>query len=419
MAVFWKQHREATHVTREEALLCLRVSSAEFDRLCVLNNVYPYTITKGEQVNKTTLVQYKAEDITKIRRSHVKERLRIQKKNKKKADAFLRTNRAEKIQNLPFDRINYAKILLEKYPTFLDCLQDLGECLTCLLLTQTLLSTASRIHLSLSFSLLSQIRRELEHFFLFIIHRAETPKTFITKSGIYYQLSLKGTTITYKEAFAAESMEDILGINTNVIITSAELYAKLLEKVNFRLYKEEGLEEHLRAKRRELLSSPSPPTPSTSTTPLVDKSTPKITLSPTLTLGERSGVFKDQAFFVSPSCTPLLTSLHLLILSEGGEIEEAPEHAKYYLTDGQIEEPLSVHRTYIHPQYIYDSINTGAADLNSYRIGKEIPPHPMVLKERTVMQNLKEQDKLRDDLSSLSARKREKIERLLACMGQQ
>jgi pescadillo protein len=123
-------------------------------------------------------------------------------------------------------------IVKERYPTFIDALHDLDDCLTLCFLFSTFPSLP---HIPRDQSLLC---RRLTIEFLHAVMTAKAlRKVFVSIKGYYYQAELKGQTITWimphHFSFEPQTKNDV---DFKLMSIFVEFYITMLGFVNYRLY---------------------------------------------------------------------------------------------------------------------------------------------------------------------------------------
>lgn len=123
-------------------------------------------------------------------------------------------------------------IVKERYPTFIDALRDLDDCLTLCFLFSTFPSLS---HIPRDQSLLC--RRLTIEFLHAVIAAKALRKVFISIKGYYYQAEIKGQTITWivphHFCFEPQAKNEV---DFKVMSTFVEFYIVMLGFVNYRLY---------------------------------------------------------------------------------------------------------------------------------------------------------------------------------------
>ncbi|KAG2546684.1 hypothetical protein PVAP13_9KG038700 [Panicum virgatum] len=146
----------------------------------------------------------------------------IAKKNRDLADRLLNRPPTYKLD----------KLVLERYPTFVDALRDLDDCLTLVHLFAALPAVdgerveVNRIH---------NCRRLSHEWQAYISRTHSLRKTFISVKGIYYQAEVQGQKITW---LTPHALQQVLtdDVDFNVMLSFLEFYETLLGFVNFKLY---------------------------------------------------------------------------------------------------------------------------------------------------------------------------------------
>lgn len=123
-------------------------------------------------------------------------------------------------------------IVKERYPTFIDALRDLDDCLTLCFLFSTFPSLK---HIPRDQSLLC--RRLTIEFLHAVIAAKALRKVFVSIKGYYYQAEIKGQVITWivphHFSFEPQAKNDV---DFKMMSIFVEFYITMLGFVNFRLY---------------------------------------------------------------------------------------------------------------------------------------------------------------------------------------
>ncbi|KAI8000977.1 hypothetical protein LOK49_LG09G00440 [Camellia lanceoleosa] len=123
-------------------------------------------------------------------------------------------------------------LIRERYPSFIDALRDLDDCLTMVHLFAALPAIerdkidVKRIH---------NCRRLSHEWQAYVSRTHKLRKTFISVKGIYYQAEVEGQKITWLTPHALQQvLPDV--VDYNIMLTFLEFYETLLAFVNFKLY---------------------------------------------------------------------------------------------------------------------------------------------------------------------------------------
>ncbi|KAG8227097.1 hypothetical protein J437_LFUL007434 [Ladona fulva] len=227
----------AQYITRKGALKKLQLNLKDFRKLCILKGVYPREprnrkrAQKGETSIKTLYhmkdIQFLMHEplIWKMRDYHV---FTHRVKRAKALQDFELMNRL--LKNHPTLQLDH--IVKERYPTFVDAIRDLDDCLTLCFLFSTFPSLK---HVPREHSLMC--RRLTVEFLHYVIEARALRKVFISIKGYYYQAEIKGQTVTWivPHHFSFKPHEKN-EVDFSVMSHFVEFYIIMLGFVNFRLY---------------------------------------------------------------------------------------------------------------------------------------------------------------------------------------
>ncbi|KAF8733807.1 hypothetical protein HU200_014657 [Digitaria exilis] len=227
-----KEGNAAKYITRTKAVNYLQVSLAIFRKLCILKGVFPRQPKKKVEGNHKTY--YHMKDIAFLAHDPLIEKFRqikVHRKKVKKAIAKKNRDLADRLLNRP-PTYKLDRLVLERYPTFVDALRDLDDCLTMVHLFAALPAVdgerieVKRIH---------NCRRLSHEWQAYISRTHALRKTFISVKGIYYQAEVQGQKITW---LTPHALQQVLtdDVDFNVMLTFLEFYETLLGFVNFKLY---------------------------------------------------------------------------------------------------------------------------------------------------------------------------------------
>lgn len=146
--------------------------------------------------------------------------IKVHRRKVKKAVAKKNRDLADRLLNRP-PTYKLDRLVLERYPTFVDALRDLDDCLT-------------MVHLFAALPAVDGERVEVKR-----IHNCRRLSheclTFISVKGIYYQAEVQGQKITW---LTPHALQQVLtdDVDFNVMLSFLEFYETLLGFVNFKLY---------------------------------------------------------------------------------------------------------------------------------------------------------------------------------------
>ncbi|XP_059171927.1 pescadillo homolog [Physella acuta] len=227
-------------ISRNKALKKLQLNLADFRTLCIFKGIYPVEPLHRKKVNKgsTALktyynlkdIQFLSHDqlISKFRETkHYVRKLKkaVAKKNKF-AESLLRDNKPV---------YSLKSVIKERYPSFIDALRDLDDCLNLCCVFATF------PHSKKVFVEMVQLcRKRTVEFHHFVIAAKALRKVFVSIKGIYYQADIKGETITWVVSHK-RGYEPPHDVDYKIMQTFAEYYCVLLGHINIKLFSDSHL----------------------------------------------------------------------------------------------------------------------------------------------------------------------------------
>lgn len=236
------------YVTRNQAIRKLQVSLPDFRKLCIWKGIYPREPRSRKKVLKSSTSSttfYYAKDIQFLLHEPLVQKFRDQKVLEKKisralgrgdvADAARLDGNASRPEKTGKPRYTLDHVIRERYPTFVDALRDLDDCLSMLFLFANLPSTSS-----VPAKMIARCERLCLEFQHYLIVSRSVAKSFLSIRGIYYQASIQGEDILWLVPYKFN--QRIVGdVDFRIMGTFVEFYMTLLGFVNFRLYTSIGL----------------------------------------------------------------------------------------------------------------------------------------------------------------------------------
>ena len=412
-------------MTRKAALKKLQLSLNDFRRLCILKGIYPREprnrkrAQKGQAGIKTL---YHVKDIQFLMHEPIIWRLRDYKIFNKKVGRARAVKDFESLKkylnNHPTLKLDH--IVKERYPTFLDALRDLDDCLTLCFLFSTFPSIA---HVPRDQSALC--RRLTIEFLHAVIEAKALRKVFVSIKGYYYQAEIKGETITWivphHFSFEPQSRAEV---DFKLMSTFVEFYTVMLGFINFRLYHSLNLfyppkfsvvsqnddeksivdEEVFVSERVAALNFPVSKTSSGEEEEEVEIDTFSTEDTPEKIeeakieaekIKNLKGLFKGLKFFINREVPrePLVFIIRCFggevswdkLLFVGASFDENDESVTHQIADRPSMDKQFISRYYIQPQWVFDSVNARQLlPVNKYFMGEVLPPHlsPFIDKSR-------------------------------------
>ncbi|RWS25384.1 pescadillo-like protein, partial [Leptotrombidium deliense] len=235
-----KHGKPKAFITRRKAMQKLQVSLKDFRRLCILKGIYPVEpknrnkMNGGSSQSKTFYllsdIQYLAHEPILWKLWDFKIFMRRMAKAKGKRD-YETVDLIQK--NKPFYKLDH--IVAERYPRFIDALRDVDDALSMCFLYSRFSKTSL-----LPLELIEVSRKLSVEFMHYVIEVKALRKVFVSIKGYYYQVEIKGQTITWvvPHNFNVGRYHDV---DFKVMTTFNEFYVHLVGFVIYRLYSEANL----------------------------------------------------------------------------------------------------------------------------------------------------------------------------------
>lgn len=421
-------------ITRTQAVKKLQISLADFRRLCIFKGIYPREPRNKKKANKGSTAPvtfYYAKDIQYLMHEPVLMKFREHKTFAKKLQRALGRGEISDAEKLDSNRPQYKldHVIKERYPTFLDALRDLDDPLNMLFLFANMPATDK-----VSTRIIKTAETLTNQWLAYVAKERCLKKVFVSIKGVYYEANVKGQEIRWLVPFKFPTLIPT-DIDFRIMLTFLEFYSNLLKFVLFKLYKdsnlvypplinkevlksvggltsyilnEDALPQKVNDEQGQLLSKKElskalKADKQSNDEEIEDIEEEKVELDefstekgdsliqPSKYLSPTSQLFEGFVFFVSREVP--LDILEFCILSCGGKIisEVAINELKYNDSESYKKLDLSkiTHeiidrpkfekvggRTYIQPQWVFDSINKKELiSVNKYVPGEILPPH--------------------------------------------
>ncbi|OAD60810.1 Pescadillo like protein [Eufriesea mexicana] len=395
-------------MSRKAALKKLQLTLVDFRRLCILKGIYPREPRNRKRAQKGEpgiKILYHKKDIQFLMHEPIIWKLRDFKVFNRKvgrARALREFSEMKRyLNNHPTLKLDH--IVKERYPTFIDALRDLDDCLTLCFLFSTF---PSLHHIPRDQSVLC--RRLTIEFLHVIIAAKALRKVFVSIKGYYYQAEIKGQTITWivphHFSFEPQTKNDV---DFKIMSVFVEFYIVMLGFVNYRLYH-----------TLNLYYPPQLTSSDNSEKILVDEevyvservaalNVPLVNLDPSLQnvedeelemdefanarievekVKKLKKLFKGLKVFLNREVPrePLVFILRCFgaevswdkLLFVGATFDENDETITHHIVDRPSLTKQYISRYYVQPQWIFDSVNARELlPVEKYFIGCVLPPH--------------------------------------------
>ncbi|KAI1378835.1 Pescadillo N-terminus-domain-containing protein [Hypoxylon crocopeplum] len=236
------------YVTRTQAVKKLQISLPDFRKLCIWKGIFPREPRNRKKASKSSTASttfYYAKDIQFLLHEPLLQKFREQKVLEKKisralgrgdvGDASRLERNASRPEKTGKPRYTLDHVIRDRYPTFVDALRDLDDCLSMLFLFANLPSTST-----VPAKMIARCERLCLEFQHYLIVSQSLRKSFLSIKGIYYQANIQGEDILWLVPYKFN--QRVVGdVDFRIMGTFVEFYMTLLGFVNFRLYTSAGL----------------------------------------------------------------------------------------------------------------------------------------------------------------------------------
>ncbi|KHJ30315.1 putative pescadillo-similar protein [Erysiphe necator] len=235
-------------ITRTQAVRKLQLSLPDFRKLCIWKGIYPREPRSKKKVSKSSSASttfYYTKDIQYLAHEPLLTKFREQKTLEKKIARALGRGNAHHASQLERNANRPEKsgksiysldhIIRERYPTFIDALRDLDDCLSMLFLFANLPSTPT-----VPAKIIAKCEKLCLEFEHYLIVSNSLRKSFLSIKGIYYQASIYGQDLLWLVPYRF-NQRITNDVDFRIMGTFVEFYQVLLGFVNFRLYTSLGL----------------------------------------------------------------------------------------------------------------------------------------------------------------------------------
>ncbi|KAF2972374.1 hypothetical protein GQX73_g1141 [Xylaria multiplex] len=236
------------YITRTQAIKKLQISLPDFRKLCIWKGIFPREPRNRKKASKSSTASttfYYAKDIQFLLHEPLLQKFREQKALEKKiskalgrgdiSDASRLERNAARPEKTGKPRYTLDNVIRDRYPTFVDALRDLDDCLSMLFLFANLPSTST-----VPAKMIARCERLCLEFQHYLIVSQSLRKSFLSIKGIYYQANIQGEEILWLVPYKFN--QRVVGdVDFRIMGTFVEFYMTLLGFVNFRLYTSVGL----------------------------------------------------------------------------------------------------------------------------------------------------------------------------------
>jgi len=223
-------------MTRKRALKKLQLTLKDFRRLCILKGVYPREPRNRKRAQKGNVSKiqtlYYEKDIRFLLHEPIVWKFRDFKIFLRKLKKAQEKKNWETVDRLKQNKPKYSldNIVRERYPTFIDAIRDLEDCLCLCFLYSTFPKTFKT-----PVEMTSLCRRLVTEFMHYVIEAKALRKVFCSIKGYYFQAEIKGQTVTWVIPHNFGFVQPA-EVDMRLMSIFVEFYTTVLGFVNFRLY---------------------------------------------------------------------------------------------------------------------------------------------------------------------------------------
>jgi len=395
-------------VTRKQALKKLQLTLKDFRRLCILKGVFPREPRNRKRAQKgnvsTVKTLYFEKDIRFLLHEPIVWKFREFKVFLRRLKKAQEKKNWETVDRLKANKPKYSldTIVKERYPTFIDAVRDLEDCLCLCFLYSTFPKNPKT-----PVEMIELCRKLTVEFMHYVIEARALRKVFCSIKGYYYQADIKGQIVTWivphQFSFQAPAMVDF-----RLMSIFVEFYTTMLGFVNFRLYhglnlayppalagistpSDEDFSEKLSALNQSLDRTVANSEdiveldniPVTDDTAAVEAARKEAEL-----VQKQTKLFEGLRFYLSREVPrePLVFMIRALggevswdnTVASGATYGEADSGITHQVADREMASLGKSHlgRFYVQPQWVFDSVNRrDRIPEKDYGLGETLPPH--------------------------------------------
>uniref|UniRef100_A0A182U4V1 Pescadillo homolog n=1 Tax=Anopheles melas TaxID=34690 RepID=A0A182U4V1_9DIPT len=412
----FKSGEGAMYYTRKAAMNKLQLNIKDFRQLCILKGIYPREPkhrARAQHGSREMKILYHKKDITFLLHEPIVWTLRDRKIfNRRIKHAAAKQNmnlRDIRLHNYPQLKLDH--IVKERYPTFIDAIKELDDCMTLLFMFSTF--PATKI---ITRELTRMSRRLTVEFMHYVIAAQALRKVFISIKGYYFQAEIKGETVTWiVPHYFPYSPHRGEMVDLSIMKSFGDFFTVMAGFINYRLYhsinlvyppqfahsldsdetmgnEQKFVSERIAALNVELLRSDGG-NGDTEEPELLewtgnDEELPHVSQirQEAQNVNKLKTLFKGLKFFLNREVPrePLVFIIRCFggkvswdkTMFVGATFDESDETITHQIVDRPSMEKQHISRDYIQPQWVFDSVNQRRLlPTNKYFMGAVLPPH--------------------------------------------
>uniref|UniRef100_A0A182NK71 Pescadillo homolog n=1 Tax=Anopheles dirus TaxID=7168 RepID=A0A182NK71_9DIPT len=412
----FKTGEGAMYYTRKAAMRKLQLNIRDFRQLCILKGIYPRepkNRARAQKGSRELRILYHKKDITFLLHEPIVWTLRDRKiYNRRIKHAAAKHNvHLRDIRRHNYPQLKLDHIVKERYPTFIDAIKELDDCMTLLFMFSTFPATKV-----ITRELTRMSRRLTVEFMHYVIAAQALRKVFISIKGYYFQAEIKGETVTWiVPHYFPYSPHRGEMVDLSIMKSFGDFFIVMAGFINFRLYNSINLVyppqfshtldsdetmkneskfigERIAALNVELVRTDGGngdvEEPELLEWTGNDEDLPHMSQirEDAQSLHKLKTLFKGLKFFLNREVPR--EPLAFIIRCFGGKVswdktmfvgatfDESDETITHQIVDRPTIDKQYISRDYVQPQWLFDSVNQRRLlPTNKYFIGAVLPPH--------------------------------------------
>ncbi|AFM99306.1 60S ribosomal subunit biogenesis protein [Encephalitozoon hellem ATCC 50504] len=378
------------YISKDLVMKNLDLQEKEFDKLVTLCGVHPYIPKNNRKVDQGDGFYYRISDANKLIHSDAYRTLIKNRNLENKKKRYTGTGIEYKIKNIHYREYGYVDLIKSRCKGFGEAVDELNH-------------TLSNLYLGRMLGLDDGIPEVIEMFEEFVARKSLLECSYMSKSGVYNQITLGKIRVVWLVPYPGAELKDIIEEKKDM--------PKKFEwsEPNFLDFLSSSEEESSESGEAKGICND----PAKIDISLLSYSIPLLMTHCKLVLHklekvyeshkEQRKIFEGVKFYIESKAVE--GALRFIALSCGGSIVESPCNADIHISE-KIDEMVE-NVTYVQPQYLFDCLNQGKRlYAEAYSIGRSLPKHasPFASIDSVIS---------KESLMTMSKTKRHKIEDLV------
>lgn len=345
-------------VSRNTAIERLKLKPKSFDRLCVLNGIYPVVSDSKHSYDVQDGWYYKIDDVKKLYYSNGYNVLNQNFKKELKRAKFIKGENVERVNRIVDEEMNFVEIVKSKFPSFGSSLEDLGNSIKNLYLIKVLDIDNDKW----------DAKKYLTSFENFLIDRGLISAAFLSKKGMYFSFNCEKIIIMWFVPYPGYNLADFVEEKQDIPEKRKNIDLDFMEFGNFtdgESDSSQDLDVNDDSKMDISLLKYGLPLYCMHLNLCIFK------LEKILSNHKKNTFFENITFHIVTKS--IYDQIRLVIECCGGIIEDY-DNAEIIITE--VVTDANYKKSYVQPQYIFDCLNQSKKLIvDDYIVGKTCPAH--------------------------------------------